>query len=196
MNRSTQPLPSGCLTKDGLDSMPGVLSSSRKACEMNWLSWSWRSFAQTLRWPSPTKSVDASTERISARICSTEREVFGPRFAGILGAPSASAFWRWTVARASFHALQTRWMRRACLRRVTSLGSKRRPPRRRAESVLEDLDLLLEELNLHGLVADLGLEVVDEAVAVVGLARLEPRLNAGERLVTPPCFKFGRACRA
>ena len=38
--------------------------------------------------------------------------------------------------------------------------------------------------------------VVDEAVAVVGLARLEPCLHAGERLVTPPCFKFGRACRA
>ena len=38
--------------------------------------------------------------------------------------------------------------------------------------------------------------VVDEAVAVVGLARLEPGLHAGERLVTPPCLKLGRACRA
>ena len=54
-----------------------------------------------------------------------------------------------------------------------------------AESVLRDLDLLLEELDLHGLVADLGLEVMDEAVAVVGLARLEPGLHAGVRLVTP-----------
>jgi hypothetical protein len=38
--------------------------------------------------------------------------------------------------------------------------------------------------------------VMDEAVAVVGLARLEPGLHAGERLVTSPCFKFGRACPA
>jgi hypothetical protein len=36
-------------------------------------------------------------------------------------------------------------------------GAKRRPLRRMAESVLQDLDLLLEELDLHGLVADLGL---------------------------------------
>gem|GEM_PF-3260156 len=53
------------------------------------------------------------------------------------------------------------------------------------ESVLQDLDLFLEELDLHGLVADLALEVVDEAVAMIGLARLEPGLHAGERLVTP-----------
>ncbi len=57
--------------------------------------------------------------------------------------------------------------------------------RRRAEAVLQDLDLLLEELDLHGLVADLGLEVVDEAVVVVGLAGLEPGLHACEGLVTP-----------
>jgi len=69
-----------------------------------------RSRAQTLRWPSPTKGVDASTARISARTCLSERKVFGPRFAGILGAPSASALWRWPVARASRHARQTRRM--------------------------------------------------------------------------------------
>jgi len=73
---------------------------------------------------------------------------------------------------------------------VTSPGSKRWPPRRRAESVLQDLDRALEELDLHGLVADLGLEVVDEAVAVVGLPRLEAGLHGGDGLVTPlgePC---------
>ena len=37
--------------------------------------------------------------------------------------------------------------------------------------------------------------VMDETVAVVGLSRLEPGLHAGERLVTPPCLQFGRACR-
>ena len=76
-----------------------------------------------------------------------------------------------------------------------SPGSKRRPSRQRAESVLQYLDLLLEELDLHGLAADLGLEVEDEAIAVVGLVRLEPGLHAGERLVTPRGFKLGRACR-
>ena len=54
-----------------------------------------------------------------------------------------------------------------------------------ADAVLGDLDLLLEELDLHGLVADLGLEIVDEAVAVIGLAQLEPGLHAGKHLVTP-----------
>ena len=57
---------------------------------------------------------------------------------------------------------------------MTSRGSQRRPPRRKAEAVLQHVDLALEELDLHGLVADLGPirtpEVVDEAVAVVGLA--------------------------
>jgi hypothetical protein len=36
-----------------------------------------------------------------------------------------------------------------------------------------------------GVVYDLGLEVVDEAVAVVQLARPEPSLDSGERLVAP-----------
>ncbi len=31
------PVALGCRTKDGLDSMPRVLSSSWKVCEMNWL---------------------------------------------------------------------------------------------------------------------------------------------------------------
>ena len=47
------------------------------------------------------------------------------------------------------------------------------------------MEAVLQDLDLHGLVADLGLEVVDEAVAEVGLARLDPGLHAGERLVTP-----------
>jgi len=68
---------------------------------------------------------------------------------------------------------------------VTSPGSQRWPPRRRADAVLQDLDRALEELDLHGLVADLGLEVVDEAVAVVWLPGLEPCLHGGEGLVTP-----------
>jgi len=42
-----------------------------------------RSRAQILRWPSPTKSVDARTARISAWILSSERHVFGPRFRGV-----------------------------------------------------------------------------------------------------------------
>jgi hypothetical protein len=37
--------------------------------------------------------------------------------------------------------------------------------------------------------------VVDEAVAVVGLAGLEPGLHACEGLVTPQYFRLGRACR-
>jgi len=43
------------------------------------------------------------------------------------------------------------------------------------------LDLTLKPLELHGLVADLGLGVVDEAVAVVELAGLEPCLHGGTR---------------
>jgi len=53
------------------------------------------------------------------------------------------------------------------------------------ESVRQNLDLLLEALDRHGLVADLGPEVVDEAVAVVGLVRSDPDLHGGEGLVTP-----------
>jgi hypothetical protein len=68
---------------------------------------------------------------------------------------------------------------------VTALGSQRRPPRRRTEVLLQDLDLLLEELNLHGTVADLGLQVANEAVSVLGLAGSEPRLHGDEGLVTP-----------
>jgi len=144
-----------------------------------------RSRAQILRWPSPTNGVDSSTARISARSCPSERKVLGLRFGGSSAhhppAPCGAGRWR---GRASMSCRRA-GCRRASSRRVTSPGSKRWPPRRRAESVLQDLDLLLEELDLHGLVADLGLEVVDEAVAVVGLARLEPGLHAGKRLVTP-----------
>ncbi len=75
--------------------------------------------------------------------------------------------------------------RRFCWRRVTSPGSQRWPPRRRAEAVLQDLDL-------YGLVADLGLEVVDEAVAVVWLPGLEPCLHGGEGLFTPLGEPAGR----
>jgi hypothetical protein len=70
----------------------------------------WRSRAQTLRSPSPTKRFEARTERIPARSSSSERKAFGPRLAGILGAASVCALWRWTVAQESRHARQTRRM--------------------------------------------------------------------------------------
>jgi hypothetical protein len=46
----------------------------------------------------------------TAAFPSSERHVFGPRFAGICSSVFASALWRWTVARASRHARQTRRM--------------------------------------------------------------------------------------
>jgi hypothetical protein len=51
-------------------------------------------------------------------------------------------------------------------------------------------DLAFEELDGHGLVAELGFEVVDEGVASVGLAALERGLSSGEEVVSP----FGDAC--
>lgn len=52
------------------------------------------------------------------------------------------------------------------------------------------LDLSFEELDGHGLVAELGLEVVDERVASVGVSTLERGRSFGEEVVSP----FGDAC--
>ena len=60
-----------------------------------------------------------------------------------------------------------------------------RPPLGRAEAALQDVDLRFEEFDLHGMVTDLGLEIVDECVAMIRLARLQSDLHGGERLVTP-----------
>jgi hypothetical protein len=43
MNLSTHPLPARCLTNDGLEAMPRVLSSAWNAGEMNYEPWSCRS---------------------------------------------------------------------------------------------------------------------------------------------------------
>ena len=59
---------------------------------------------------SPTKRFEASTERISASSSSSERKDFGPRFPGSKGSAPIMALKRWTVARASRHARQTRRM--------------------------------------------------------------------------------------
>lgn len=64
--------------------------------------------AQPCQDPSPTKRFEARTERIPARSSSSERNAFGPRLVGILGAASVCALWGWTVAQESRHARQPR----------------------------------------------------------------------------------------
>ena len=73
---------------------------------------SWRSRTQTVRWPSPTKRLEASTARISVRSSSSEMQVFGPRLAGstAITALSVAALNRCTVARDSRHVEQPRWI--------------------------------------------------------------------------------------
>ena len=67
----------------------------------------WRSRAQILRWPSPTKIDDPSTARISPSSASSDMKPLGPRLAG---SQAVCALCLWTVARAMCHARQTRWM--------------------------------------------------------------------------------------
>ncbi|MEY4534577.1 MAG: hypothetical protein RLZZ246_895 [Planctomycetota bacterium] len=148
---------------------------------------SWRSQAQTLRSPSPTKIEDPRTARISPNSASSDMKPLGPRLAG---SQAVCDLCLWTVARAMCHARQTRWIPQGLFAEgdiawLTAMASA-------AEAVLQDLDILLEELDLRGLAADLGLQVVDEAVAMIGLAGLEPGLHGGEGLVTPLGERAGR----
>lgn len=126
------------------------------------------------------------------RVCRRQCNTLGHAWRDVVVAHPVSlsidALWRAAFATRDRHAR----CRRSCSRRLTSTGSQRRPPLGRVESILQDLNLLLEEFDRHGLISDLGLEVVDEAVGVIGLANLAARLSSPEEFIAPPSEPRGQ----